>query len=337
MVVDTQAVASHGIVEKGVAILERLLHRGAAGSDPETGDGAGMLLQIPHEFFAEACGFELPGAGRYAVGMYFLPKDATAREKCQKEAEEAAAQEGVRILGRREVPVDEEAVGRTARECAPYIEQYFYAAPSEDGDETERKLYILRRVMEKRVAAALPELGDRFYVASLSARTIVYKGLLLAPQLPLFYKDLAHPLFKSCLAIVHQRYSTNTFPSWPLAHPFRYLAHNGEVNTLRGNLNQMSACEQSLESPLFGEDIKKLLPVIPTGQSDSASLDNALELLTFAAQHDDAHSASFWRALFHRRGLARVLRLSFGLYGTMGRTGGRLLQQRTGGGGHSGP
>ena len=284
MVVDTQAVASHGIVEKGVAILERLLHRGAAGSDPETGDGAGMLLQIPHEFFAEACGFELPGAGRYAVGMYFLPKDATAREKCQKEAEEAAAQEGVRILGRREVPVDEEAVGRTARECAPYIEQYFYAAPSEDGDETERKLYILRRVMEKRVAAALPELGDRFYVASLSARTIVYKGLLLAPQLPLFYKDLAHPLFKSCLAIVHQRYSTNTFPSWPLAHPFRYLAHNGEVNTLRGNLNQMSACEQSLESPLFGEDIKKLLPVIPTGQSDSASLDNALELLTTAGR-----------------------------------------------------
>ena len=284
MVVDTQAVATHGIVEKGVAILERLLHRGAAGSDPETGDGAGMLLQIPHDFFKEACDFALPEAGRYAAGMYFLPKDETARAKCRAEIEAAAAAQGVAILGRREVPVDEQAIGRSARESAPHIEQYFYAAPGADGDETERKLYVLRRVMEKRVAEVMPELGDRFYVASLSARTIVYKGLLLAPQLPLFYKDLAHPLFKSCLAIVHQRYSTNTFPSWPLAHPFRYLAHNGEVNTLRGNLNQMSACEQSLESPLFGDEIKKLLPVIPAGQSDSASLDNALELLVTAGR-----------------------------------------------------
>ena len=284
MVVDTHAVASHDIVEKGIAILERLLHRGAAGSDPNTGDGAGMLLQIPHEFFSEQCAFPLPEAGNYAVGMFFLPKDEALRSACCEQIQAAASAEGITMLGRRAVPVDEDAIGRTARERAPYIEQFFFAAPCHDGDATERRLYILRRVMEKRVAEAMPELGDRFYVVSLSARTIVYKGLLLAPQLPLFYKDLAHPLFKSALAIVHQRYSTNTFPSWPLAHPFRYLAHNGEVNTLRGNLNQMSACEHSLSSPLFGDDIKKLLPIIPSGQSDSACLDNALELLTSAGR-----------------------------------------------------
>ena len=284
MVVDTHAVASHDIVEKGIAILERLLHRGAAGSDPNTGDGAGMLLQIPHEFFSEQCAFPLPEAGNYAVGMFFLPKDEALRSACCEQIQAAASAEGITMLGRRAVPVDEDAIGRTARECAPYIEQFFFAAPCHDGDATERRLYILRRVMEKCVAETMPELGDRFYVVSLSARTIVYKGLLLAPQLPLFYKDLAHPLFKSALAIVHQRYSTNTFPSWPLAHPFRYLAHNGEVNTLRGNLNQMSACEHSLSSPLFGDDIKKLLPIIPSGQSDSACLDNALELLTSAGR-----------------------------------------------------
>lgn len=284
MVVDTHAVASHQIVEKGIAILERLLHRGAAGSDPDTGDGAGMLLQLPHEFFSTQCSFELPGAGKYAVGMFFLPKDEAQRAACCEHIEAAAAEEGIVELGRRTVPVDEEAIGRTARECAPFIEQFFFGAPCDDGDTFERRLYVLRRVMEKRVAEAMPELGDRFYVASLSARTIVYKGLLLAPQLPLYYKDLAHPLFKSCLAIVHQRYSTNTFPSWPLAHPFRYLAHNGEVNTLRGNLNQMSACEHSLSSPLFGDDIQKLLPIIPEGQSDSACLDNALELLVTAGR-----------------------------------------------------
>ena len=287
MVVDTKAMPSHSIVEKGITILERLLHRGATGSDPETGDGAGMLLQIPHEFFSAVLPFELPEPGQYAVGMFFLPKEEELSATCRAEVEAAAAAEGVRLLGRREVPVDELSIGRTARACAPRIEQFFFALSGDaatDPAAAERRLYLLRRVAEKRVATALPQLKDRFYIPSLSARTIVYKGLLMAPQLPRFYRDLADPRFKSCLAIVHQRYSTNTFPSWPLAHPFRYMAHNGEVNTLRGNLNQMSALEDNLESPLFGEDIKKLLPVIPAGQSDSASLDNALELLLTAGR-----------------------------------------------------
>ncbi|MGN0821971.1 MAG: glutamate synthase large subunit [Akkermansia sp.] len=280
MVVDTKAVATHSIVEKGICILERLLHRGATGSDPETGDGAGMLLQIPHEFFKAAAGVKLPKPGLYAVGMFFLPKAKVARATCCAKVEEVAAAEGFSFLGWRDVPVDEASIGRLARESAPFIRQAFFTCTTgETGDALERRLYILRRQIEKGVQSMLPELGDRFYIPSLSTRTIVYKGLLMGSQLPKFYPDLADPRFKSCVAIVHQRYSTNTFPSWPLAHPFRYLAHNGEVNTLRGNLNQMEALQDNLASPLFGDDIKKILPVIPAGQSDSASLDNALELL----------------------------------------------------------
>ena len=281
MVVDTLGRASHSIIEKGITILERLLHRGATGCDPETGDGAGMLMQIPHEFFSAVTKFKLPAAGHYAVGMFFLPKEKVPCAVCRAKVEEAVSAEGFDFLGWREVPVDESKIGRLARESAPLIEQCFIAPQNKElsGDELERRLYILRRVIEHGVAREQPKLGDRFYIPSLSSRTIVYKGLLLAPQLPLFYADLADDRFKSCLAIVHQRYSTNTFPSWPLAHPFRYMAHNGEVNTLRGNLNQMSALEGNLASPLFGDDIAKILPVIPAGQSDSASLDNALELL----------------------------------------------------------
>ncbi len=283
MVVDANAVASHGIVEKGITILERLLHRGATGSDPETGDGAGMLLQIPHEFFRAVVKEPLPATGKYAVGMFFLPKNEDQRAICCRLVEQAAQQEGSAVICWREVPVDEGAIGSTARECAPHIVQCFFSAVG-NGEEAERRLYVLRRVMEKLVASELPDLGDKFYISSLSTRTIVYKGLLMAPQLPRFYKDLADPRFTSCMAIVHQRYSTNTFPSWPLAHPFRYLAHNGEVNTLRGNLNQMSALEGNLASPLFGEEIKKILPIIPEGQSDSACLDNVLELLVTAGR-----------------------------------------------------
>lgn len=292
MVVDTQARASHDIVEKGITILERLLHRGATGSDPETGDGAGMLMQIPHEFLkAAAKGIKLPKPGGYAVGMFFLPKDKVPCATCKATVEDVAAAEGFTFLGWRTVPVDEQAIGKQARACAPLIEQCFLAPADAKlaGDALERRLYILRRCIEHAVAATLPTLGDRFYIPSLSARTIVYKGLLMAPQMKRFYPDLADERFASCMAIVHQRYSTNTFPSWPLAHPFRYMAHNGEVNTLRGNLNQMKALEDNLASPLFGGDIKKILPVIPDGQSDSASLDNALELLVTAGR-SMAHS-----------------------------------------------
>lgn len=286
MVADIKGKASHSIIRKGITILERILHRGATGCDPETGDGAGMLVQVPHEFFQAVTPFMLPDAGHYAVGMFFLPKDKTHRAICRVKVEEAAAAEGFTFLGWRTVPVDESKIGRLARESAPVIEQCF-VAPQDNtlaGDALERRLYILRRVIEHDAEAAVPGLGDRFYIPSLSARTIVYKGLLLAPQLPLFYTDLADERFTSCFAIVHQRYSTNTFPSWPLAHPFRYLAHNGEVNTLRGNLNQLSALEDNLASPLFGSDIKKLLPIVPAGQSDSASLDNTLELLVTAGR-----------------------------------------------------
>ncbi len=286
MVVDTKARASHSIIEKGITILERLLHRGATGCDPETGDGAGMLMQIPHEFFSAILPFPLPEAGGYAAGMFFLPKAKVPCAICRAKVEEAAAAEGFDFLGWRSVPVQEDKIGRLARESAPLIEQCFLAPSDKEltGDALERRLYILRRVIENGVRDVLPDLGDGFYIPSLSSRTIVYKGLLMAPQLPLFYTDLADERFTSCMAIVHQRYSTNTFPSWPLAHPFRYMAHNGEVNTLRGNLNQMAALEGNLQSPLFGEEISKILPVIPAGQSDSASLDNALELLASAGR-----------------------------------------------------
>ncbi len=282
MAVDIHGRPSHGIVLQGIAVLERLLHRGAAGSDPETGDGAGLLMQIPHTFFAETVsGFTLPEPGQYAAGMFFIPRDAETRAVCRAAVERSAAAEGFALLGWRAVPVDPSSIGEQARASAPYIEQGFFAPPSREDDPArlERRLYVLRRSIENAVAAELPDLGDHFHIPSLSARTIVYKGLLKAPQLPRFYEDLTDPRFVSAVAIVHQRYSTNTFPSWPLAHPFRYLAHNGEVNTLRGNLNQMKAREPGLASPLFGNDIQKILPVIRPGQSDSASLDNALELL----------------------------------------------------------
>ncbi len=285
MIVDIEAKASHRIVKQGISILKRLLHRGATGADPETGDGAGIMLQIPHEFFVKVTAnggiSSLPEAGGYAVAMCFLPQDATLRAETLRLMSETVGEEGFRCLGEREVPVDPSTIGELARESAPHICQLFLSHTDLTlrGDALERRLYLLRRSIEKNIESHLPDLGDRFYIVSLSARTIVYKGLLMAPQLPRFYTDLADEDFKSALAIVHQRYSTNTFPSWPLAHPFRYMAHNGEVNTLRGNLNQMSAAENQFASPLFGDEIKKLLPVVRAGQSDSASLDNALELL----------------------------------------------------------
>ncbi|MCP3965819.1 MAG: glutamate synthase large subunit, partial [Lentisphaerae bacterium] len=272
---------THKIVEQGVEVLKRLLHRGAAGSDPDTGDGAGILLQIPDEFFREACNlsFKLPAAGQYGVGMVFLPAEDELREKCIEAVEEAISSEKHRFLGWRDVPNNPGCLGKVARESCPVIKQFFVAAKrgNKDEDAFERKLYVMRRCIEKAVEEQTG-VGEMFYIVSLSCRTIVYKGLLMAPQLPGFYEDVNNEKFKSALAIVHQRYSTNTFPTWPLAQPFRYLAHNGEINTLRGNCNQMRAREPHLESDLFGNDIKKIFPVISEGQSDSACLDNALEL-----------------------------------------------------------
>ena len=271
MVADLNGRASHDIVTKGITILCRLMHRGAAGSDPETGDGAGLLLSMPDEFFRANAGVKLPEAGKYAVAMIFGGLGA------EKDVEEIIRAEGGGVLGWREVPVVPEKIGRTARKNMPVIRQLFIDGRNfEDNAAFERKLFVMRRLIEKRKLD--------LYICSMSSRNIVYKGLLLATQLEQFYPDLDDELFRSRLAIVHQRYSTNTFPTWQLAHPFRYLAHNGEINTLRGNLNAMRARERLLKSPLFGDDLAKLLPLIEPGQSDSASLDNMFELLVAAGR-----------------------------------------------------
>ncbi len=271
LVADLNGCASHGIVEKGITVLTRLMHRGAAGSDPETGDGAGLLLSLPDRFFRKAAGFELPSKGKYGVAMLFGGVGVESR------IEGIVRDEGGEVLGWREVPVEPSAIGRMARQSAPRIRQLFIGgAAFATQEEFERKLFVMRRLIEK---AHLD-----LYVCSMSSRSIVYKGLLLAPQLSKFYPDLSDADFVSHLALVHQRYSTNTFPTWQLAHPFRYLAHNGEINTLRGNLNALKGRERLLKSPLFGDDIAKLMPLIEPGQSDSASLDNMFELLVAAGR-----------------------------------------------------
>lgn len=276
MIVDINGKASHKIVLDGIKILDRLLHRGAVGADSQTGDGAGILTQIPDGFFRKTLNFKLPNAGEYAVMMAFLPQGESDAEKCRDIIRQCAHAEGFEVLGSRDVNPDKSAIGGLALETCPRIEQFFFSNKGLLQEELERALYLLRRVIENRAES---ELGarDDFYICSLSSRTIVYKGLLNAPQLKKFYPDLSDENFESAIALIHQRYSTNTFPSWPLAQPFRYLAHNGEINTLRGNINQMRMREEHFESPLFGGEIKKLLPIIRPRQSDSASLDNAVE------------------------------------------------------------
>ncbi len=274
---------SHDIVEKGIQVLISLTHRGACGCDPDTGDGAGILIQIPHTFFSRECarlGFQLPEPGQYAVGVTFLPVERHQRLQCEGILERIVREEGLTLLGWRDTPVDGTAVGRVARVSQPYIQQIFVRCSAEmDENAFERKLYVVRKRAEAEIAASDIEDRGMFYIPSLSARTIVYKGLLLAPQISNFYKELSDPDVTSALCLVHQRFSTNTFPSWQLAHPYRYIAHNGEINTLRGNVNWMYARQSVLKSKLFGDDIKKVHPIIAPGGSDSASFDNAVELL----------------------------------------------------------
>ncbi len=274
-VVNLAGEKSHAIIDKGLEILINLTHRGACGCDLETGDGAGVLIQIPHEFFARECGFKLPDPGRYGVGMMFLPVEPHLRLLCEGIVERIAREEGLYVLGWRDTPVNSDAIGRHARATQPYIEQIFVAGDFEQ-DELERRLYIVRRRAEREIT------DEFFYIPSMSSRTIVYKGLMLAPQIAEFYSELADPAARSSLCMVHQRFSTNTFPTWPLAHPYRYICHNGEINTVRGNVNWMNARESVLASHLF--DLKKALPVIRPGASDTASLDNAVELLTLAGR-----------------------------------------------------
>jgi glutamate synthase domain-containing protein 2/glutamate synthase domain-containing protein 1/glutamate synthase domain-containing protein 3 len=279
---------SHDVIAKGIQVLVNLTHRGACGCDPETGDGAGVLIQIPHRFFARECarlGFTLPPMGEYGVGMTFLPVEPHARLQCEGMVERIVREEGLTVLGWRDTPIDGSAIGRVARVSQPYIQQVFVArAKGMTPDQLERKLYVVRKRAEAEAAASGGQAKEFFYIPSLSGRTIVYKGLLLAPQIARFYPELGDPDVVSALCLVHQRFSTNTFPTWQLAHPYRYVAHNGEINTLRGNVNWMHARQSVLASPLFGDSLKKLFPIIQPGGSDSANFDNALELLLMAGR-----------------------------------------------------
>jgi glutamate synthase domain-containing protein 2/glutamate synthase domain-containing protein 1/glutamate synthase domain-containing protein 3 len=272
--------ATHAVVEKGLDALENLEHRGAEGADPNTGDGAGILMQVPDAFIRGAVsGIELPAPGRYGVGVCFLPSDPERRRALEQVIEETIEAEGQRLLWWRDVPVDERYAGETARLSAPVIRHVIVGAADEVPDQGafERKLYVIRRVIERAGGAELA-------IPSFSSKTIVYKGMLTAPQLPRYFPDLRDPRVASRLALVHSRFSTNTFPSWQLAHPYRMIAHNGEVNTLRGNVNWMRARESQLASELFGADLDKVMPVVQPGGSDSATFDNVLELLVLAGR-----------------------------------------------------
>jgi glutamate synthase (NADPH/NADH) large chain len=283
-VVDLKAHASHKIIEDGLKILVNLTHRGAVGADPLAGDGAGILVQIPHAFLKQSCanlGINLPEPGHYAVGQLFMPRNAAQRIYCQQTVERVIDAEGLKLLGWRDVPTNNSCLSETVIATEPVHRQVFIGRGPDIADDTEleRRLYILRKVISNTING---ETGGRdigFYAVSLSCRTVVYKGMFLAEQLGAYYPDLQHPKFASVLALVHQRFSTNTFPSWKLAHPYRMVAHNGEINTLRGNLNWMAARQASVSSPLFGKDIAKLWPISYEGQSDTACFDNALEFL----------------------------------------------------------
>lgn len=279
-------VKSHQIVEDGLAMLENLTHRGAVGADPLMGDGAGVLVQIPDRFFREEmaeAGIELPPAGQYGVGHIFMPQDAEARAHLEEIIRDAAQSEGLTLIGFRDVPVDNSSLSKAPHIAAsePFHRQVFVGRPAEiESDEDyERGLYILRKVISGRIFAESGGGESGAYIVSMSSRTIVYKGMFLAYQVGAYYRDLKDPRFESALILVHQRFSTNTFPSWRLAHPYRMVAHNGEINTLRGNVNWMAARQASVDSELFGNDIAKLWPISYEGQSDTACFDNALEFL----------------------------------------------------------
>ena len=288
-VVDIKGRKSHHIVRQALTVLMNLRHRGACGCEANTGDGAGILMQTPHEFLKKVCAQEkiaLPSYGEYGVGMVYLPPDKSERYKCEKLFEEIIENESQRLLGWRTVPTSNSTLGNTARASEPVVRQVFIARDPkiEDDMAFERKLYVLRKLAEKGIRYAGIKGGNRFYISSLSYKTIIYKGMLMPEQVEPFYPDLLDPMVESSLALVHSRFSTNTFPSWERAHPYRYVAHNGEINTLRGNINWMHARESLLKSDLFGDDIRKVLPVINEDGSDSAMFDNCLEFLVLGGR-----------------------------------------------------
>jgi glutamate synthase (NADPH/NADH) large chain len=286
-VANIKNVKSHEIIRQGLTILENLTHRGAVGADPKAGDGAGILIQMPDAFLRAECansGIDLPPQGEYGVAMLFLPPhDPAAREKCQSLLEQFTAAEGQKVLGWRDVPVDNSDIGESVRATEPVIRQLFVgrgeACPDQDG--FERRLFVIRKQVENATAELVGGMEgmENFYILSFSSRTLLFKGMVLSHQVRSFYEDLTDERMVSALALVHQRFSTNTFPTWSLAQPFRILCHNGEINTLRGNLNWMNARRRSMASELLGDDLDKIWPLIAEGQSDSACIDNALELL----------------------------------------------------------
>ncbi len=287
-VVNIKGRKSHKLVRQGIEVLLHLEHRGACGCEPNTGDGAGILLQVPHAFFASVCDFDLPGPGEYGVGMLFLPPDPDACRACEEIFARIVDEEGQRLIGWRDVPTDNSALGHTARLREPRQRQVFIGRGALSADDElafERKLYVICKRAENEIRhSGTVEGGDYFYPASLSARTIVYKGMLISNQVESYFTDLSDERFESAIALVHSRFSTNTFPSWERAHPYRYVIHNGEINTVRGNGNWMHAREGMLGSELFGDDIAKLFPIIHEDGSDSAKFDNALELLTLGGR-----------------------------------------------------
>src|SRR3989441_1406583 len=288
-VVNVKGKKSHEIIEQALQVLRNLDHRGACGCEANTGDGAGILIQMPHAFFQKQCekaGFKLPKPGQYGAGLVFMPQDPPERQQCERVFERIVKEEGLKLIGWRTVPTNNASLGATAKASEPFVRQVFIARGRSLKDDMafEGKLYVIR----KRSANSIPQLplmqARYWYVASLSYKTLVYKGMLLTEQLSQYYADLKDPLLDSALALVHSRFSTNTFPSWNRAHPYRYLAHNGEINTLRGNINWMHARQALFESELFGDDIKKILPIINTDGSDSAMFDNCLELLALSGR-----------------------------------------------------
>ena len=288
-VVDIKGRRSHKIITQALTILRNLMHRGACGCEENTGDGAGILIQIPHAFLQRECGklgIALPAPGHYGTGHIFLPRATAEAGHCQDRLAAIVREEGQTLLGWRDVPIDDSSIGPSACAAEPAFRQVFIgrAAGIADDQTFERKLYVIRKRIEHAIWNSDLTHRAQFYIPSLSARTLIFKGMLTPTQVELLFPDLSDPAVESALALVHSRFSTNTFPSWPLAHPYRYIAHNGEINTLRGNINWMRAREALCASPLFGDDLKKILPIVMEGGSDSATFDNVLEFLHMAGR-----------------------------------------------------
>ena len=279
--------ASNRVISQALEMLENMNHRGGCGCDPDSGDGAGILVRLPDAFLRRQCaalGFALPPLGQYGLGQVFMPKDLVSRNECQKITERIARENGMTVLGWRDVPVNSKVLGATSRRTEPKVRQVFVGMGDTfyNRQDFDRRLYLVRQRVENAIEfSTLPEEARKmFYICALSANSVIYKGMLTAHQVRQYYKDLAEPDFVSSLAVVHSRFSTNTFPAWDLAHPYRYVAHNGEINTVRGNRNWMRARYGSLDSEVFGDELKKMFPILTESGSDTATLDNALQFLT---------------------------------------------------------